>query len=70
MELSKDQGILINVRHNILNGNEKDARELIREYGESDFFFNYAQYLESLDIGSDAILDELGMVLANFKFIN
>ena len=68
--MEQDKSILINVRDNIFNGNKKDARELIREYGERDFFFDYAQYLESLDLGNNTIvLNELVQALANFKFL-
>ena len=66
--MNKD--LLINFRHNIINGNKKDAREIMREYGESDFFFDYAQYLESLEFGSDRIiLEELYQAFANFKYL-
>jgi EAL domain-containing protein (putative c-di-GMP-specific phosphodiesterase class I) len=69
----RDNGHLVNFRNNMINGNKKDCREIIREYGETDFFFDYAQYLESLhqlnQNSAWTILDELGQALANFKYI-
>ena len=67
--MEQDKGYLINFRSNIINGNKKEAREIMQEYGESDFMFDYAQYLESLRSSAWTILDELGQALANFKFI-
>jgi len=67
--LQQDKGLLMNFRSNIINGNKKECREIMREYGESDFLFDYAEYLESLHSSAWMILDELGQALANFKFI-
>ena len=61
---------LMNIRNNIINGNKKEARKQIKEYGENDFFFDYAQYLESLEFGNPKVLlDELFQALANYKYI-
>jgi hypothetical protein len=61
---------VMNFRENIINGNKKDAREIMREYGEREFLFDYAQYLESLHTSAWKILDELGQALANFYYID
>ena len=68
--LQQDKGLLMNFRNNMINGNKKEAREIMREYGESDFLFDYAKYLEDIHKESKwTILDELGQALANFKYI-
>ena len=67
--LQQDKGLLMNFRNNMINGNKKEAREIMKEYGESDFLFNYAQYLESLFVYNTEILEEFERALANFKYI-
>ena len=67
--MEQDKGYLMNFRNNMINGNKKECREIMREYGESDFLFDYAQYLEAIHYMKSDILDELGQALANFKFI-
>ena len=67
--MNKD--LLSNFRSNLINGNKKDARKIIKEYGETDFFFDYAQYLESLEFGNNGILfDELSRALAIYKYLS
>ena len=67
--LQQDKGLLMNFRSNIINGNKKECREIMREYGESDFLFNYAGYLESIGFTEELIVEEMRQALANFKFI-
>jgi len=42
------QNILTNVHNNYVNGNKKDAIEDIVDYGVSDFFVDYKEYLEHI----------------------
>ena len=65
----QDKGILVNFRSNVISGNKKDAREDMRIYGETDFFFDYAQYLESLYEYKPLELGDLQQVSAIFKYI-
>ena len=61
-----------NIHNNLINGNCRDCVKLIKEYGASDFFSDYADYLGQTygyEMDTHAANYFIDMTLSYFRII-
>ena len=64
-----NKGELMNIQSNLFNGNIRDARKLMVEYGIKDFPLDYLEYLQSLYCNNDyTVLLHLSVALKQFSY--
>jgi len=66
--MKQDEGLLVNIRSNIINGNRNDAYKQIEDYGIANFSHDYLIYLIDLEFSNHIVITEMRDILRLIKY--
>jgi len=66
--MKQDEGLLVNIRSNIINGNRNDAYKQIEDYGIANFSHDYLIYLWGLEFDNHIVIVEMRDILRLIKY--